>query len=670
MYTLNSTPFIKGVYMKAFVFIFSVFVSISGIADTNQKDPFEKIITGKLKNEMNYFIVSSPHAKLTSLEFRVKTGHKAEKPREYGLAHLVEHLIFRENELKDNMSYLQVFKDKGGDVNAYVSSRITKYIVTIPSEHSLWALELLTKMLQERTFTQSELKKAKKAVMIEIGEPSPLEKYLNISFYTLLSKLLYPLKGPNFFKNEFGVDFSKNERPYNANRINNAYLSLDQAQNFYENFYIPKNIKVLVAGNFDTKKVTHFINKKWENYRKGVEGKVLPKRDEPHLVDRPVYSINSSHSSPSMQLGIKVAHITLKDSFILSSYTEFVAEEIMKGIRNKKGETYTAYEGSNLYKRHGSMYVQMDSTSESFGKNLKNLKTLLLEKPQREGISKDDFKKSKLYLKHSFKSSYEENAYNLLSNLYTKEWYQREYNFSGSPLRLVESLSLEDYNQTLKQYIKPKRYIIRRYPKYFLFYYESFIITMLSLMLFLFMAKKMVQTPFDHFKIRFVKKVKVPPFKIGELSLVIIAVSLSSILSVLMSEYIFYNNKILNTNLITGAYLPSVLFMAMVVGISIYLLSLLPKKIYLTNNSLCIKSMTYKMREIPISKIEKFESMKLWKVFFSFKRLSQIKHRLYVFRYVPWKSVLLIHLKNGKIILLDCDVTDSINKGLSGWLAS
>ena len=142
---------------------------------------------------MDYFVVSSPHAKLSAIEFHVKAGWDAEKPHEYGITHLVEHLLFRDSKLKDNMSYLQVFEARGGQVNAFVSSRKTRYVVTIPSQHTLWALSLLTKMLQDREFTSLELEKAKRSVMIEIGEVAPFEKTF-ISSMESISKIFPDLE--------------------------------------------------------------------------------------------------------------------------------------------------------------------------------------------------------------------------------------------------------------------------------------------------------------------------------------------------------------------------------------------------------------------------------------------------------------------------------------------
>ncbi|MDE0091749.1 MAG: insulinase family protein, partial [Oligoflexia bacterium] len=248
-----------------------LFICTSMVVAANPKeDPFEKITIGKLPNEMEYFSAHSDKAKLAVIEFHVKAGQDLERPEEYGVVHLAEHILFRDGKLKDNKSFLQVFEDKGGEVYASVSSRKTKYSVKISSQYSLWALKLLTKMLQNRTFTFSEFKKAKQSVMIEIGEPSPLDS----GFKFLSGKKLFSfLNGsPSFFKSEFGVDFSKYKQPWNADRINNAYLSLEQVQAFYESFYTPKNIQVFIAGNFDQNQTISFIKNRWSHYKKDHDG--------------------------------------------------------------------------------------------------------------------------------------------------------------------------------------------------------------------------------------------------------------------------------------------------------------------------------------------------------------------------------------------------------------
>lgn len=642
---------------------------MAGAADS-KTDPFEKIAVGELQNKMNYFVVSSDQAKLSVIEFYVKPGWDAEKSEEYGIAHLVEHILFRDGELKDNMSYLQVFEDRGGQVEASVSSKRTRYSVKIPSKHSMWTLKLLTKMLQGRKFTQSEFEKAKRSVMIEIGESLPFEKAFT-SFDALsevLDKFLF-FERSDFFKNEFGVDFNKYKRPWNADRINNSHLSLEQAQSFYENFYIPKNIQVFAAGNFNQTRIIRLINKKWSHYKKGITGKRLPERDNPRLVDRPFYSIESN-SYPSMRLGIKVADLNMKDFLILKSYMRFAADSIMKNVRNKKGETYTAYDGHFMYKRHGKIYVNMDSTSKAFKVNFKALKSLLFEKPKKQGVNRKEFEKAKQLFKNSFEDSYEEDADSLLDNLRLAEKYKREYGFTGSPVKLMDKVSLAEYNATLKKHIKPQRYIIQKYPRHLFFYLEGILLWIISIFLSVLFMRRMIKKPiFDLFQIRFVKNIKLLPFKMLELGIVWIPLTTVSVVYIFMEKYIFYNNRVLQSNLITGVYLPYVICAFLFVVIYIFLLSIIPKKIYLSDDSLYIKSISYRINRIPASEIQKFESIKWWKVYFSFRKLKNIGLRFYMYRITfPWTRVLLVYFKNGKIMLLDCGLTNSVFKGLNKWL--
>ena len=456
-----------------------------------------------------------------------------------------------------------------------------------------------------------------------------------------------------------------------AGRFNNSYLSLKQAQDFYESFYVPENIQLFAAGNFNQSKALRFINKQWGYYKKEVKGRTLPEEDKPRIVDRPFYSIERS-SYPSMKVGIKVADISMKDFFILKSHMNFIADRIMKEVRNKKGETYTAYGTNSIFKRHGKFYVNMDTTSKAFKKNFKTLKNLLLEKPQEEPVKRAEFEKAKLLLKHSFEDSYEENAESLLGNLHLAEWYQRDYNFTGSPLKLIDGISLEEYSAVLKKYMQPGRYLIQKNPKYFLFYYENIVIGIIFIFLSFFLMKGLIKKPFvDRFQIRFVKNIKPFPLKLYEFGLLSISVSVASWSYMALEKYIFYNNKFLQSNLFTGVYFPSLIAVCLFVGLFMFLLSISPKKIYLTGDSLYVKAIAYRFKKYSTSEIEKFESIKWWKPYFSLNKLRRINYRFYMYRLAfPWTHVLLIYLTNRKIILLDCGLTVSEFKKLENWLSS
>ena len=652
-------------------FIISIFFfSLSATAFASKKDPFKKIIIGKLANQMEYFVVSSDKSKMTAIQFHIKAGQESEKPKEYGIAHLTEHILFRDSGLEDNMSFLQVFQSKGGKVNAYVSSRKTKYIVKVPAQHGLWALELLTKMLQNRKFNNKEFKKAQKSVMIEIGEPSPIENGLKGVKFFLREKLSF-LKPPSFWKNEFGVDFNKHSQAWNADRVNNYKLSLDQAQNFYENFYVPKNIQVFVAGKFNQNQVLSYIKANWSDYKKNQIGKTLPPRDEPQMVDRPFYSIESK-SFPSMTLGIKVENLNIKDFFILDSYMNFIADKVMKEVRNRKGETYTAYSSDFTYKRHGKIYVNMDTSSKNFNKNFQFLKNLLFKKAQTEGVNEKELKQAKLLFKNNFKDSYEESADQLLGNLFLVRNYKQEYDFTDSPIKLINTVSLEEYNAVLKKYIQPNKYIIQKYPHYLLFHYENFLLSIICLFLSVFLMRKIFKDPhFDHFQIRFIKNIKLYPLKLTELGVLGITLIITGFAELFLQKYLFYNKPYLQSNLITGVYLENMISIFVFVGGFIFLLSRFAKKIYLTDDSFCIKSISYRTQKFHFEKIQKFESIRCWRVYFSLTKIMKIRLKFYMYRTpFPWRKVLLVYLKNGRIILLDCRISNTILKGLNQWLES
>ena len=639
--------------LKILLFLFLSFESLG------REDPFDKILVRELSNQMKYFMVDSPNAKLTSIEFEVKTGWEAEKREEYGVAHLVEHILFRDGQFKDDRSYLQVFKEKGGQINAFVTKRKTVYHVTIDSKHSLWTLQTMTELLQNRTFEELELKKAKQSIMIEIGEPSPFERVFKSNVWDLLRKLSLEHKRPHFFKQEFGVDFSQTKYSKTLSKLNGEKLSLSQAQSFYEDFYIPKNIKLFIAGNFNKKEFISFIEENWKDYRTEVQGRVLPEQPETQFVDRPFYSMKAS-SYPSMRLGVKLTHLEFKEFVVLYSYFSFIANEIMKSVRNKKGETYTAYVGHDFYKNSGKLFINMDSSPKAFDRNFKKLKSLLLEKPQKEHISESDFIKAKENLKHSFRSSYEENAKNLLSNLQLVDIYKEKYNFTGSPLKLIEEISLEEYNQILKALIQKKRYVIQKFPKYFFFHYERFLLNFFSILLALALIKRLVKKPFDHFEIRFVKNIKPLPFKLYEASLIVLAFIISDWLYLFLESYLFYNSPLLQSNLMTADYLNSMIILFCLVTFFMLFLNLSARKIYLTDKFLFIKSISYRIKKIPLAEIEKLEMVFYWRVWLSLKRIRKIKYRIYMYRHFPWKKVLLISLKKDKMLLLDCGMTDSL----------
>jgi len=107
----------------------------------------------------------------------VNAGSRDEEENEQGIAHFIEHSIFKGTKKRKAFHVLSRIEDVGGELNAYTSKEETALYATFLSEYYERAAELLSDILFNSAFPQKELEREKEVVMEEINsfKDSPSE---------------------------------------------------------------------------------------------------------------------------------------------------------------------------------------------------------------------------------------------------------------------------------------------------------------------------------------------------------------------------------------------------------------------------------------------------------------------------------------------------------------
>ena len=112
---------------------------------------------------------------VTYCGYAIDAGTRDEDEEYPGIAHLVEHLIFKGTQKRHAWHILNRMENVGGDLNAYTNKEETVVYSTFLTEHLPRAVELLTDIVFHSTFPQREMDKEVEVVIDEIDcyEDSP-----------------------------------------------------------------------------------------------------------------------------------------------------------------------------------------------------------------------------------------------------------------------------------------------------------------------------------------------------------------------------------------------------------------------------------------------------------------------------------------------------------------
>lgn len=194
----------------------------------------------------------------------VDVGSRDEREDEYGMAHFIEHMLFKGTAKRRSAQIINRLEDVGGELNAYTSKEETVVYAGFLNEYSERTIELISDLIQHSTFPQAEIDKEILVIQDEINSynDSPAEL-----IYDDFEEML----------------FNSNPMAHNVlgRKENLDNFTTQKAKAFYKQFYQPENMVFFYLGNTDFKKIVKWTEKYFNFKQNGSENHVreIPKRE-------------------------------------------------------------------------------------------------------------------------------------------------------------------------------------------------------------------------------------------------------------------------------------------------------------------------------------------------------------------------------------------------------
>jgi len=137
---------------------------------------------------------------IAHLVLLVETGTRDEKAHQNGLAHFVEHTIFKGTKNRKAYHILSCLDNVGGDLNAFTTKEETCIQASFLKQHYDRALDLFADIAFHSTFPENELDKEKEVILDEINSylDSPSDE-----IYDLFEEMVF--KGHPLSRNILGT---------------------------------------------------------------------------------------------------------------------------------------------------------------------------------------------------------------------------------------------------------------------------------------------------------------------------------------------------------------------------------------------------------------------------------------------------------------------------------
>lgn len=293
---------------------------------------------------------------ITHCAFIVNAGSRDELEHQTGLAHFIEHLLFKETERRNTSQILNRLELVGADLNAYTTKEYTCIHASFLNQHLERSIDLFEDILFHSTFPEDEQEKERGVILDEIASylDQP-EEAIQDDFEALL------FKGHPIGQNILGT-------PETVARLN-----LDDINQFIATNYNTHQMVFAVFGNYDFKKVVKLSEKYFGAVPVNNAGKLRIKPGingcERHIFTKPISQTHCVMGSQAYASSHKNKNALLLLNNLLGGMG--MSSRLNLEIREKYGIAYTIESNYTPLTDTGIFSIYFGTDSEKAGKAAK-----------------------------------------------------------------------------------------------------------------------------------------------------------------------------------------------------------------------------------------------------------------------------------------------------------
>jgi zinc protease len=367
-----------------------------------------------------------------------------------GFAHLFEHLLFLESENLGKGGLDKMSARIGGSgANGSTSRDRTNYFQTVPKdalEKMIWA-EADKLGFFINTVTEPVLAKEKQVVKNEKRQSVDNRPYGHTQY--VIDKNLYP-KGHPYSWEVIG----------SLEDLQNA--TLQDVKDFYNRWYVPNNVTLTIAGDFDTAQAKKWVEKYFSEIKRG---KAIPKVEKQSVTltnTKKLYYEDNFARAPQLTLTWPGVYQYHPDSYALNVLATYLTQGKKAPLYKSLVETHQLTDNVTMGQYNSEIAGQLNLRVIAFDNTkLNNVQSAINEafaQFEAEGISEADLKR--------IKAGQETRFYNSLSSVLGKGFQLAQYEiFAGDPgfvnqdVKNILAVTPDDVLRVYDKYVKGKNFV-------------------------------------------------------------------------------------------------------------------------------------------------------------------------------------------------------------------
>ncbi len=384
-----------------------------------------------LPNGLRLLTERMPHVRSVSIGVWLARGSRHEPREQSGIAHFVEHMLFKGTAKRSAEDIAQAIDSIGGQMDAFTAKEYASYYIKVLDEHLPLAIDVLADIVRRPAFSLEDIDREKKVVLEEIKmvEDTP-------------DDLVHELFTENFWHDHpLG-------RPILGTKETVEALTADKLRAYFNDAYTAENMILAAVGNIEHAEVRALVDGYFGDVpRRGTPILDLPPQVVPRIVIRNK-ELEQSHVCLGTS-GYRQDHEDRYASYVLNTVLGgSMSSRLFQNVREKRGLAYAVFSGLSAYRDAGTVTVYAGCANDAVGE-LVDVVVAELRRLKEDAPPDSELRRAKDHLKGSLMLNLESTS-SRMSHLARQEiYFDRQFGLDET-LEGVERVTRTDLQRVAR----------------------------------------------------------------------------------------------------------------------------------------------------------------------------------------------------------------------------
>jgi predicted Zn-dependent peptidase len=387
-------------------------------------------------NGLRLVTEAMPHVRSVSIGVWLTRGSRHEPGEHAGIAHFVEHMLFKGTSTRSAEDIAQQVDSIGGQLDAFTSKEYAGYYVKVLDEHLPLAVDVLCDLVSDPLFAPEDIEREQKVVLEEIkmveDTPDDLVHEIFAEGYWNGHPLGRPILGT----------------PASVSALDQPTL-----QRYFADTYVAGNFVVVAVGNLEHERVRALIEQKFA--RTPAAGR--------HVTDgvpivAPSVQIRSKDLEQSHvclgTVGLPQNHPDRYAAYALNTVLGgSMSSRLFQNVREKRGLAYSVFSSLSAYQDVGALSIYAGCGNDAVAE-LVDVVVAEIRRLKREAVPEDELRRAKDHLKGSLMLNLESTS-SRMSHHARQEIYRDRADGLDEMLAAIEAVTSADVARLADGFFAP-----------------------------------------------------------------------------------------------------------------------------------------------------------------------------------------------------------------------